>query len=182
MAQVPLSTRFIGISESVDLTEKKSSVLNAETQPFTMQDIVDTVSEGGSALKTAQVNITQAEILNVAGFSKSLVSAVTGKILIPISLSVYRKSGGTAYTIANSVRLATVSGAGSGTLGSVVDSSFTSATVGSLSNNYSFTSNANVIAGNSLILVSGSASSPSAITGGTGDLIVLITYTEVNTI
>lgn len=48
MANVPLTTRFIGISESVDLTEKKSAVLNSETQPFTMQDIIDTIGEGNS--------------------------------------------------------------------------------------------------------------------------------------
>ena len=50
MANVPLTTRFIGISESVNLEEKKSSVLNAEAQPFTMQDIVDTVGGAGSRL------------------------------------------------------------------------------------------------------------------------------------
>jgi hypothetical protein len=50
MAQVPLNTRFIGISQNVDLTEKKSSVLNAETQPFTMQDIVDTANSGNASM------------------------------------------------------------------------------------------------------------------------------------
>jgi hypothetical protein len=50
MAQVPLNTRFIGISQNVDLTEKKSSVLNAETQPYTMQDIVDTANSGNASM------------------------------------------------------------------------------------------------------------------------------------
>lgn len=63
MANVPLTTRFIGISESVDLTEKKSSVLNAETQPFTMQDIVDTVGSGSSSLSFV-AKITQSGTSN----------------------------------------------------------------------------------------------------------------------
>jgi hypothetical protein len=46
MANVPLTTRFIGISESVDLTEKKSAALNAETQPYTFQDIITTIGPG----------------------------------------------------------------------------------------------------------------------------------------
>lgn len=46
MAQVPLSTRFIGISNTVDLTEKKSSVLNAETQPYTIADLAATIGTG----------------------------------------------------------------------------------------------------------------------------------------
>lgn len=36
---IPEGTRFIGISPNVNLTEKKSAVLNAETQPFTIDDI-----------------------------------------------------------------------------------------------------------------------------------------------
>lgn len=63
MANVPLTTRFIGISESVDLTEKKSAVLNAETQPYTMQDIVDTVGPGSSSLSFV-AKITQSGTSN----------------------------------------------------------------------------------------------------------------------
>lgn len=44
MAIIPSSTRFVGISPSVNLTEKKSNQLNSETQPYTMQDIIDTAS------------------------------------------------------------------------------------------------------------------------------------------
>ena len=46
MAQVPVTTRFIGIADSVDLTERKSAQINAETEPYTMQDILDTVPAG----------------------------------------------------------------------------------------------------------------------------------------
>ena len=50
MAQVPLNTRFVGISPNVNLEEKKSSVLNSETQPYTMQDIVDTANSGSASM------------------------------------------------------------------------------------------------------------------------------------
>jgi hypothetical protein len=46
MSTVPSGTRFIGISENVNLTERKSAVLNAETQPYTIQDLVDTIGTG----------------------------------------------------------------------------------------------------------------------------------------
>jgi hypothetical protein len=46
MSTVPSGTRFIGISENVNLTERKSAVLNTETQPYTIQDLVDTIGTG----------------------------------------------------------------------------------------------------------------------------------------
>jgi hypothetical protein len=50
MPNVPLDTRFIGIAADVNLTERKSAVINQQTAPYTMQDIVDTAG-GGSYLK-----------------------------------------------------------------------------------------------------------------------------------
>jgi len=47
MAIIANDTQFIGIAPSVDLTEKKSALLNAQTEPVTMQDIIDTVGGGG---------------------------------------------------------------------------------------------------------------------------------------
>ena len=49
MATIPSDIRFIGISPDVDLTEKKSARLNAEQQPYTMQDIIDTTGGGGGS-------------------------------------------------------------------------------------------------------------------------------------
>lgn len=46
MATVPSGTRFIGIADTVNLKERKSAVLNSETQPYTIQDIADTVGVG----------------------------------------------------------------------------------------------------------------------------------------
>jgi len=36
---IPSGTRFIGISETVNLTERRSAIINAETQPYTVNDI-----------------------------------------------------------------------------------------------------------------------------------------------
>lgn len=54
MSTVPSGTRFIGISENVNLTERKSAVLNAETQPYTIQDIADTVGTGAQGPQGVQ--------------------------------------------------------------------------------------------------------------------------------
>lgn len=41
MATIPSNTRFIGISERADLTERKSASQNALTQPYTIEDLID---------------------------------------------------------------------------------------------------------------------------------------------
>jgi hypothetical protein len=46
MSTVPSGTRFIGISDRVNLTERKSAGLNSETQPYTIDDLVDTIGVG----------------------------------------------------------------------------------------------------------------------------------------
>lgn len=46
MAIIPSDTRFIGIADFVDLTERRSAQVNSESEPYTMTDIVDTVSAG----------------------------------------------------------------------------------------------------------------------------------------
>ena len=51
MAIIPSDTRFIGISPGVNLVEKKSNQLNAETQPYTMQDIIDTAGGNDGSLQ-----------------------------------------------------------------------------------------------------------------------------------
>lgn len=133
-----------------------------------------------SPIKTAQVTITESEILNVLGFSKKLVDSIEGKVLVPVSISAYRKQGGTAYSIANSVRLFSTNGSssssvGNGTLDAVFQSGTESTTIAPVS-----TANTSITLGNSLYIASGALTIPSVITGGTGDLIVFITYTEIS--
>jgi hypothetical protein len=54
MATVPNGTRFIGIATSVDLTERKSALLNKQTEPFTIEDISDTVGVGAQGPQGVQ--------------------------------------------------------------------------------------------------------------------------------
>ena len=43
MALIPLTEKFIGLSQDVDTVNKRSAIINAESQAYTMQDVVDTV-------------------------------------------------------------------------------------------------------------------------------------------
>jgi hypothetical protein len=54
MSTVPSGTRFIGISTNVNLTERKSAVLNAETQPYTIEDLAATVGVGSEGPQGVQ--------------------------------------------------------------------------------------------------------------------------------
>lgn len=72
MAIVPSTTRFIGISPSVNLTERKSSTINAETEPYTMQDIIDTAA-------TVQATNAAAAFSWTAGFF-NLANGVDNRI------------------------------------------------------------------------------------------------------
>jgi hypothetical protein len=54
MSTVPSGTRFIGISERVNLKERKSAVLNSDTQAYTIQDLADTVGIGAQGPQGVQ--------------------------------------------------------------------------------------------------------------------------------
>jgi hypothetical protein len=170
------NTRFLGVdSTKVNLTEKKDSINNAVTEYYTAEEI-GAFSGGGSSAKVAQVEITQAEILTGVAFTKTLVAPTSGKILIPLSLAVYRKPGGTNYSISNSIRLNTSGSAGTSSLGNPVDSAFTGSTEGVISLTYALAFTSTLVPSNSLLLAS-----LTSVTGGTGDLIAYITYVEIDT-
>src|SRR6056300_700746 len=48
MGIIPNDEQFVGVSSSVDMTERKSSRLNNNTQVYTLQDFKDSVSSDGS--------------------------------------------------------------------------------------------------------------------------------------
>ena len=173
---IPAGTKFEAIKPST-VVNRRSALVNSNDQTFTIEDFATSV--GGA--KVAQVEITQAEILNASGFLKLLVPSVTNKILIPISLALYRKPGGTNYVILNSIRLVTIIGGNSTTLGNTVDAVFTGSAQGSLFLNFSSGINFNLLPNNNLSLASGSAIFPSVISGGSGNLIAYITYIEIDT-
>ena len=56
MAIIPGTTRFIGISPEVDLTEKKSAQINSKSEPYTMADISESVS--GTSIQTVRNGLT----------------------------------------------------------------------------------------------------------------------------
>jgi hypothetical protein len=45
MAQIPLDEKFVGLSASTPTFERRSALINSESQTYTMQDIVDTVED-----------------------------------------------------------------------------------------------------------------------------------------
>ena len=56
MSTIPLNTQFIGLASTVDTTERRSALINAESQAYTMQDIVDTA---GLPYKSYTVKLSQ---------------------------------------------------------------------------------------------------------------------------
>jgi hypothetical protein len=54
MAIIANDTQFIGIAPSIDLNGKKSALLNAQTEPVTMQDIIDTTGAGSQGPQGVQ--------------------------------------------------------------------------------------------------------------------------------
>ena len=170
------NTRFLGVDSSkVNLTEKKDALNNAVTEYYTAEQI-GAAAGGGASTKVAQVEITQADILTGVAFNKTLVPSVSGKILVPLSLSVFRRAGGTNYSTSASIRLSTAGSAGTSILGSPVDSPFTGSTIGVVSLTYSLPFTIQLVPNNNLFL-----SSTSEVTGGTGNLIAYITYVEIDT-
>lgn len=46
MAQIPLGTKFVGGASTYPMVERRSAMINDESQSYTMQDITDTVAAG----------------------------------------------------------------------------------------------------------------------------------------
>ena len=94
MAQIPLGTRFIGISEEVDLRERGSSMMNRMQEPYTMQDIIDSVPLGAPEQVTSSANgttistttVLTANSVNIIDTAASLNRAV--KLADPVFGSV----------------------------------------------------------------------------------------------
>jgi hypothetical protein len=153
-----------------------------------VQDIAEYVSDyidrEASPVKATQVLITQSDILNPSGFSKTLISATPGKITIPKSIALYRKPGGTSYnlstgtvglfSVANSLSSPVV---GVGSLNIAFQSSNEGTTYPSV--NSGTTLSQMIRPGNSIHIASNSPSISSVITEGTGDIVAYLTYVEI---
>lgn len=82
MATIPSSTRFIGISQIADLTERKSVSLNSISEPYTISDIKDYVESNtkGIGLFAQTVNSTNITNTNV---ETSLIGSGVGSLSVP---------------------------------------------------------------------------------------------------
>ena len=75
MSTIASGTRFIGISTNVNLTERKSTLIKDQTEPFTIEDISassvsDSISANGfTVIGAINANITlpQNSVVNYTG-------------------------------------------------------------------------------------------------------------------
>jgi len=81
MSIISSDTRFIGISTNVNLTERKSALINSQTEPYTMQDFVDTINSQGLSGLYAQTAL--GTLITNTTVETSLVGAGVGTLLVP---------------------------------------------------------------------------------------------------
>jgi len=72
MATIPSGTKFIGLAANYPTTERRSALINAESEAYTMQDIVDTV-EGALPPSAPQMLIA---VLNQSSTNAPMFSAI----------------------------------------------------------------------------------------------------------
>lgn len=87
MANVPLDTRFIGISPDVNLKERKSALINQETAPYTMQDIKDTAGGSSYNVYTALVSWDAGGLADLNVLENTLGGDLTFDITVAYSVA-----------------------------------------------------------------------------------------------
>ena len=88
MAIIANDTQFIGISPSIDLTGKKSALLNEQTEPVTMADIVDTVS----ASVSSNPQVIDLKVTDGTVVTGTTTGTISQSLLIPAN--TFTSSGG----------------------------------------------------------------------------------------
>jgi hypothetical protein len=84
MAIIPISEKFIGLSSSVDTAERRSTLINSNSQAYTMQDIIDTVSAGGGGgLEGTQYVFVAANGTDVENAAELQAAYVTAQGMSP---------------------------------------------------------------------------------------------------
>jgi hypothetical protein len=81
MALISSDTRFIGISTSVNLTERKSALINDQTEPYTMQDFIDTIGSQGLSGLYAQTAL--GTLITNTTVESSLIGTGVGTLSVP---------------------------------------------------------------------------------------------------
>jgi hypothetical protein len=82
MATIPAGTRFIGIATTADLGERKSTLQNSLTEPYTIEDLIDgvdftAINATTSALSKSTLNTTYPVATFPIG-SKVVCRSITG--------------------------------------------------------------------------------------------------------
>lgn len=79
MAIIPLGTQFTGLAATVNTVERRSALINSESAPYTMQDIIDTVAPNVAG-NPSVIDVKVADGIAVTGTTSGVVSQ---SILIP---------------------------------------------------------------------------------------------------
>jgi hypothetical protein len=88
MAQIPLDEKFVGLSASTPTFEKRSALINSESQTYTMQDIVDTVSTAVSS----NPQVIDLKVTNGTAVTGTTVNTISQTLLIPAN--TFTSAGG----------------------------------------------------------------------------------------
>jgi len=86
MALIPSNTRFIGIATSVDLTEKKSSVLNNETQSYTIEDLAGFVAGTASYGQVSKMNSATIPVVTQSVYQSTGLTGTLNTLKSGVSL------------------------------------------------------------------------------------------------
>lgn len=87
MAIISSTEQFIGFPPTLDTTERRSALINAESQPYTMQDFIDTINAGGGALVGTQYLFVQANGTDVANAAELQAAYVTAQTMSPSAIN-----------------------------------------------------------------------------------------------
>jgi hypothetical protein len=88
MPQIPLNEQFIGLSANVNTAERRSALINEQSQAYTMQDIVDTVSNAVSS----NPQVIDLKVTNGTAVTGTLNTVISQTILIPAN--TFTSAGG----------------------------------------------------------------------------------------
>jgi hypothetical protein len=88
MALIPSGTKFIGLAPTYQTVERRSALINNESQPYTMQDVIDTVSQNVSA----NPSVIDLKVTNGTAVTGTTNTTISQNILIPAN--TFTSAGG----------------------------------------------------------------------------------------
>lgn len=94
MATIPSGTKFIGLSPNYPTAEKRSGLINSESEAYTMQDIIDTVGAGGSS----NPSVIDAKVSGATAVTGTTSLTLSQSILIPAN--TFTAAGGILEVLA----------------------------------------------------------------------------------